>query len=140
MGHSRNRAVVFLVLAAAVASPAAAQDPIINVVGEEAYQTACAVCHGSTAQGDGEFADVLKVRPPDLTTLRARNDGVFPYMDIFRTVDGRETVRAHGTPVMPIWGDYFIRQIGDVPGPFSRELLARTRITALVDYLETLQR
>jgi mono/diheme cytochrome c family protein len=110
------------------------------VVGEEAYRVSCAVCHGSTGQGDGEFADVLTVKPTNLTTLSAQNDGVFPYLEVFQAVDGRTTIRAHGTAVMPIWGDYFKRQIGDVAGPFGSELLARARITALVDYIETLQR
>ena len=140
MGCRSVSALVVVVLATSIPLPAVAQVQIINVVGEEAYLAACAVCHGSTGQGDGEFADVLNVRPTDLTTLSAGNGGVFPYMEVFRAVDGREAVRAHGSSVMPIWGDYFKRQVGDVPGPFSAELLARTRITALVDYIEALQK
>ena len=68
-----------------------------NQIGADAYTAACAVCHGSDGKGAGEFADVLTVAPPDLTVLKAQNDDVFPYLDVFQIVDGRTTLRAHGT-------------------------------------------
>lgn len=111
-----------------------------NQVGADSFRVACAVCHGSAGQGDGEFAGVLTVRPPDLTKLSASNDGVFPYLKVFQTVDGRASIRAHGSPVMPIWGDTFTRELGRDAGPFGTELLVRARIVALVDYVESLQR
>jgi mono/diheme cytochrome c family protein len=111
-----------------------------NQLGSDTYQAACAVCHGPAGQGDGEFSDVLTVKPPNLTLLSANNDGVFPYLDVFRTVDGRTTIRAHGSAVMPIWGDTFKREIGESAGPFGAEILVRARIVALVDYLESLQK
>lgn len=119
-------------------APALAQD---NTIGQEAYTVSCAVCHGSDGQGGGEFADVLKVAPPDLTQLTAgTSDKVFPYLYVFETVDGRAAIRAHGTPEMPIWGDTFKRRIGEEAGPFGSELLIRAKIVALVDYIESLQR
>lgn len=117
-------------------SPGSGQD---NQIGADSYAAACAVCHGSDGKGGGEFAGVLTVQPPDLTTLQARNEGVFPYLDVFHVVDGRTTLRAHGTSAMPIWGDTFKQQIGDYAGPFGAELLVRARITALVDYIESMQ-
>lgn len=117
-------------------TPAVGQD---NTLGAETYQVACAVCHGADARGGGEFADVLTVRPPDLTKLSQANDGVFPFLKVFQTVDGRTSIRAHGTPVMPIWGDTFKEQVGQSAGPMGAELLVRAKIVALVDYLETLQ-
>ena len=119
-----------------LALPGSAQD---NSVGKAAYEVACAVCHGSTGQGNGEFADVLVVKPPDLTKLSAANDGVFPYLKVFQTIDGRTTIRAHGSPVMPIWGDHFTREVEGVAGGFGSELMVRARIVALVDYVESLQ-
>ncbi len=110
-----------------------------NQIGADAYTAACAVCHGSDGKGAGEFADVLTVAPPDLTVLKAQNDDVFPYLDVFQIVDGRTTLRAHGTSAMPIWGDTFKREIGDDAGPFGSELLVRARIVALVDYIESIQ-
>ena len=138
-GYEYNVTLGLAAVSLAFASPGSAQD-LTNTVGEEAFRVSCAVCHGSTGQGDGEFADVLKVKPADLTKLSANNDGVFPYLRVFQTIDGRTTLRAHGTPIMPIWGDYFKRQIGESAGPFGSELLARARIVALADYLESLQR
>lgn len=82
---------------------------------------------------------MLTVQPPNLTTLTSQNEGVFPYLDVFHTIDGRTTIRAHGTSEMPIWGDYFSRQIGEAAGPFGRELLIRAQVVALVDYIESLQ-
>lgn len=120
-----------------LATPVMAQD---NSVGAEAYRVACAVCHGADGKGGGEFADVLTIKPPDLTRLSQANDGVYPYLKVFQTIDGRASIRAHGTPVMPIWGDTFSRDIGQAAGPFGSELLVRARIVALVDYLETLQK
>ena len=110
-----------------------------NQIGADAYTAGCAVCHGSDGKGAGEFADVLTVAPPDLTVLKAQNDDVFPYLDVFQIVDGRTTLRAHGTSAMPIWGDTFKREIGDDAGPFGSELLVRARIVALVDYIESIQ-
>lgn len=125
---------VLLVLGAS--SAAYGQD---NQIGADAYAAACAVCHGSDGKGGGEFADVLTVAPPDLTVLKSRNDDVFPYLDVFQIVDGRTTLRAHGTSAMPIWGDTFKQEIGENAGPFGSELLVRARIVALVDYIESIQ-
>lgn len=133
----RNSVALALVVGLGVATPGIAQD---NTVGKAAYDVACAVCHGSSGQGGGEFADVLTVKPPDLTAISARNGGEFPYLKVFQIVDGRTTVRAHGTSVMPIWGDYFSREAEGASGGFGTELMVRARIVALVDYIETLQK
>ena len=129
-------ALAGVLLFLAASSTGYAQD---NQIGADAYTAACAVCHGSDGKGAGEFADVLTVAPPDLTVLKAQNDDVFPYLDVFQIVDGRTTLRAHGTSAMPIWGDTFKREIGDDAGPFGSELLVRARIVALVDYIESIQ-
>lgn len=117
-------------------SAAFAQD---NAVGAQVFSASCAVCHGADGKGDGEFGDVLTVKPANLTRLSANNDGVFPYLRVFHTIDGRTTIRAHGPAIMPIWGDTFAGEIGEAGGPFGRELLIRAKIVALVDYIETLQ-
>ena len=46
--------------------------------GKQAFLGSCASCHGFDAKGTGEMADALFKMPPDLTTLSARNGGVFP--------------------------------------------------------------
>ena len=137
--HARFSAVAAgIAIVLASGTPALAQD---NALGEEAYRVSCAVCHGSDGQGGGEFADVLKVAPPDLTRLTANtSDKVFPYLYVFETVDGRASIRAHGTAEMPIWGDTFRQRIGETAGPFGAELIIRAKIVALVDYVESIQR
>jgi mono/diheme cytochrome c family protein len=38
--------------------------------GKVMYKQYCAVCHGVEAKGDGPYASMLKVPPPNLTTLK----------------------------------------------------------------------
>lgn len=116
-------------------SAALAQD---NLVGEKEYERSCAICHGNAGQGNGEFGLLLTVKPSDLTRLTADNDGVFPFLDVFQTIDGRAIVRGHGSP-MPIWGATFTADVGDAAGPYGAELVIRARIVALVEYIEGLQ-
>ena len=111
-----------------------------NSIGAEAYRESCAVCHGPSGLGDGEFASVLTVKPPNLTLLSSKNHGEFPFLAVFQTIDGRAIVPAHGTRVMPIWGDYFEREAEAVTSPYGTELLVRAQIVALVDYIESLQK
>lgn len=125
-----------LTVALAMVGVSAAQE---NQIGAETFATLCVVCHGTTGTGDGEFADILTVKPTNLTTLAAKNNGEFPYLKVLRTLDGRTTVRAHGV-AMPVWGDVFKAEIGDSAGPYGAELLIRARIVALVDYIESLQK
>ncbi len=112
-----------------------------NLVGAEAFRTSCAVCHGADGKGDGEFAAMLTIKPSDLTVLKQNNsDKVFPYFDVFRTIDGRTELPAHGSRLMPIWGNYFAGRPDVMAAqPFGAELLIRARIVALVDYIESIQ-
>ncbi len=118
-----------------VAAPALSQD---NAVGRDAYTTSCAVCHGTDGRGHGEFAPYLTIAPSDLTKLSDNNDGVFPFLKVFQTIDGRAVVRGHGMQ-MPVWGDAFTAQVGESAGPYGAELLVRAKIVALVDHIESLQ-
>src|SRR5262245_42481647 len=78
--------------------------------GSALFSTYCSSCHGANATGDGPLASVLKKHPPDLTQIAKRNGGKFPDDKVFRTIDGRDPVRAHGSD-MPVWGDAFTRSI-----------------------------
>jgi hypothetical protein len=73
------------------------------------------------------------VAPTDLTQLARRRGGAFPALAVTRSIDGRDTVRGHGTGDMPVWGDAFERSVD--AGPDA----VRARIEALVGYLATLQ-
>lgn len=123
------------------ATPAAAQAtaPQAGVVsitdtGHETFRMYCAACHGPAARGDGPLASSMRRKPPNLTELARRNGGQYPSEMVFRTIDGRQPVRGHGGPDMPVWGDAFLRSqhAGD-------EAAVKQTIETLVKFLESIQ-
>ena len=68
------------------------------------YLSSCASCHGEDGKGKGPFSDKLKTAPPDLTTLAKKNNGVFPAVAVYRSIDGRTLIESHDIREMPIWG------------------------------------
>jgi hypothetical protein len=102
--------------------------------GTSDFQTYCASCHGTAAKGDGTIAKSLPKRPADLTQLAKRNNDVFPEAKAFKTIDGRTPGASHPGADMPMWGDVFAKS-SESPGPDA----AAARITALVEYLKTIQ-
>ena len=46
--------------------------------GKMDYEANCAACHGQNGKGDGPLSTELRTKPPDLTLIAQRNDGVFP--------------------------------------------------------------
>ena len=130
-----------VLLAPGAATPAAAQVPVAeqqemkqSVPGGEVYRTYCASCHGTAARGDGPLASSMRRKPANLTEIATRNNGLFPSELVFKVIDGREKVRGHGGPDMPVWGDAFARSRdgGD-------EDRVKAVIKSLVDYLEAIQ-
>lgn len=109
------------------------------VLGKAEYMAACAACHGEAADGNGPIATMFKTRVPALTDIAARNDGVFPFLDIFHIVDGRTEVRAHGNP-MPIFGNRFRVNAEEHGAIFGTESEVRARVTELVLYLQSIQK
>jgi hypothetical protein len=91
------------------------------------------------------MAVLLKVRPPDLTRLAARNGGKFPFEYVTKIIDGRAAVGPHGTRDMPVWGDRYMR---DFPKAVLREPhrskivepLVHARILELAYYLRSIQK
>ena len=84
-----------------------AQPASADAVGQRLYQNYCAGCHGAS----GEGAHGVSGSGPPLTNLARHNGGVFPSGRVVRIIDGREEVRAHGSP-MPTWGNKFARTFG----------------------------
>ena len=132
---------------AGFAGPAQSED---SDVGKLEFQSSCASCHGMDAKGKGPVSDQLKIPPPDLTTLAKNNSGVFPTNAVYETIYGSKTIPAHGNREMPIWGERFnpIMNYPHIIDPtydaldLSRELrdvVVRTRILAVVDYLSRIQ-
>ena len=134
-------------LTAGFAAVAQAEDVDI---GKSEFQSSCASCHGTDAKGKGPVSDQLKIPPPDLTMLAKNNNGVFPTNAVYETIYGLKTIPAHGTREMPIWGERF-NPIINLPhyvdpsywkmaGPEqSPEVVVRTRILAVIDYLSRVQ-
>jgi mono/diheme cytochrome c family protein len=99
------------------------------------YATHCAACHGAEGEGDGPVAITMAVSVPNLRVLAERNGGEFPAEAVASYIDGRALPAAHGTRLMPVWGDVFAatqRVVVDAADP-------ETRIAAVVDYLRGIQ-
>lgn len=138
-GRAKKLVAAGAVIAAMLLAPrvAAAQELVQSrqtTPGGTVFQTYCASCHGTTARGDGPLAANMIRKPSNLIEIARRNGGVFPSELVFRTIDGRQPIRGHGGPDMPVWGDAFSR---------SREAGDAARVKAviqsLVDYLESIQ-
>jgi len=112
-------------------------------LGRYEYEAHCASCHGLSAEGDGPLRPFLVQPPADLTRLSQRYGGRFPAGHIADLIDGRSTATAsvHGTRDMPVWGAVYLRESREQTRgtPFPAEWSVRGRITALVEYLRTLQ-
>lgn len=104
--------------------------------GSVMYAQYCANCHGADAKGDGPYASMLKVPPPNLTTIAKRHgNGKFPYEYVYDilTLGPRLNTILHGSSDMPAWGDVFQTLYK------NDENVAQQRIKNLSDYLASLQ-
>lgn len=119
-------------------SASALAQSTINL-GQREFEAKCAVCHGKDGKGHGPYADQLKISLPDLTTLARRNGGVFPVTRTYEVIEGAG--KGHGTRDMPVWGlDYTIQAADALPElPYNQAMYVRTRIMALLEYLNQLQ-
>ncbi len=109
--------------------------------GRETYQTYCASCHGTEADGRGSLARHLTVRPTDLTKVKQLNQGVFPKEEVRQAIDGRKEIGPHGSADMPVWGDVFQSSMAlktFEQGETDEDRAAR-KIRELVQYLESIQ-
>lgn len=122
------------------AGPALAQEvePGDAREGAEVFATYCAACHGLEGRGDGRMAAVLKVLPPDLTGLRARNGGVFPVEAVIFQIDGRSPVLAHGAE-MPLFGEFFQGEDIAVKSETGQPILTSRPIADVVAWLRGVQ-
>lgn len=109
-------------------------------LGKREFETNCVSCHGNHAKGNGPFVELLRKSPPDLTTLTKRNGGAFPVSRVYETIDATN-LPSHGSRDMPIWGTDYRIKAGEYYGEleYSPEVFVRSRILALIDYLNRLQ-
>ena len=88
-------------------------------------------CHDQNGKENGPVSAELRTKPTDLTLIAKKNGGVFPSEVLYRIIDGRRTIRAHGSYEMPVWGSIILRS--------ESEEIARNRISAIIGYLKTIQ-
>lgn len=115
-------------------SAAFAEEPLAPA--KQAYLRYCSACHGEGGKGDGVVSHLMNPRPADLTQLAKKNNGEFPFMRVIRIIDGRETMRAHGDPDMPVWGEIFATE---VPGALNKEAAIRGKVLLITEYLASIQ-
>lgn len=104
--------------------------------GKNLYVQYCSACHGPGGKGDGVLSNLMQPKPTDLTQLAKKSGGKFPFYDIIRIIDGRETVRAHGNSNMPVWGARFQAEESDSP---DAQAITRGKVVLIADYLESIQ-
>lgn len=127
------------VLAGAATLVVACAPEVRTGTGARDYAQFCASCHGADGRGNGPALAGLSPRPNDLTTIRARNGGTFPRLQVMGWIAGHTMGRSDSH--MPQFGDWLeqggtvIHDAGDGnPAPTP------ARLVGLVDYLETIQR
>ena len=135
-----------LVAASALACTAGAGSAAEETIGQREFTRYCAGCHGSAGEGGGPIADYYGITPPPLSRLAAHNSGTFPLDRVYRTIDGRQALAAHGSGDMQVWGERYSREIDDIAidAPAAtqetlRDRLVRGRILELIYYLLTIQ-
>jgi len=101
--------------------------------GDMMYKQYCSACHGLDGKGGGPVASMLKVPPPDLSTLAKRHGGKFPYDYVSSVLRFGPGVSAHGSKDMPTWGPIF-----NFLDKYN-ERSVRQRIKNLTGYLASLQ-
>jgi len=135
-----SKSLILALLLLAFAQPCFAEEPYdTEEAGKLQFIDNCALCHGSSAKGDGVFAKLLTIDTPDLTLLKKHNNGYFPYREIYLMVDGREEVLLHGPRYMPIWGDRFKSSTWASVSDDHADTLVRGTIFELLMYLESIQ-
>ena len=117
-----RRTIVALSMLCLLAWPVTAAE---TDTGKALYVKYCGACHGPEAKGDGIAGTFMRPKPPDLTLIAKRNHGEFPAQKTMEIIDGRKTVRAHGDPDMPVWGEMLHDQ---------------EKLRLITDYLGTIQR
>ena len=104
--------------------------------GKQMYLRYCSACHGPGGKGDGVVSQLMRPQPTDLTQLAKNADGKYPFNRVMRVIDGKDTVRAHGDPDMPVWGELLADEEGHTP---QRNTVVRGKVVQITQFVETLQ-
>jgi mono/diheme cytochrome c family protein len=125
-----------LIVAAALvsAAPVARASEAAN---KALYLKYCGSCHGADGKGDGVLSGVLQTKPADLTQIAKKNGGEFPTAEVAKFINGTKTMRAHGDPEMPVWGEVFQDQARS--GASSKKAQAHAKIAFITAYIKSIQ-
>ncbi len=128
-------ALVWEVQAVSLAQTGTRLDP-----GKREFEVRCASCHGLTGKGNGTITDLLRRSPPDLTQLAKSNGGILPMERLYQSILG-ESVAAHGSRDMPVWGTVYRADAAGYYGevPYDPEGYVRGRVLSLLEYISRLQ-
>jgi mono/diheme cytochrome c family protein len=108
----------------------------VSMSGEDLYRRFCASCHGTQGRGDGPVASSFRVEVPDLTQTARRLQGKEGRDRLIRIIDGRYIIGAHGSRIMPVWGEDLAQlEIGNPDAERSSQII----IERLADYVSSLQ-
>lgn len=122
-----SRALLLLV---SLLAAACTREPVAPAHAGAAYRQYCASCHGDDGRGDGPVAAALAPPPPDLAA------STLNLAELMKVIDGRRTVRAHGTAAMPVWGKVFEQQL---EGDERQARQALREVQALAEHVQALQ-
>lgn len=109
--------------------------------GKQQFDTKCASCHGLKGKGDGPVRPWLTKSPSDLTTLAKKNGGILPIEAMYAMIEGGKGPSVHGSRDMPVWGAALRTEAAEfyMEAPYDPEVYARSRILALIEYINRLQ-
>ena len=134
--YRNARGLILVILLGMMVDTSDAQQHEVAEAGKIPYRQYCAVCHGLDGRGKGAMAQLLKVKPINLTQLSAKHKDIFPFWDVYRAIDGRKEIWGHGLRDMPIWGTVFKQEAGPDRGA---DLQAYARLLEIVYYIESIQ-
>ena len=104
--------------------------------GRAMYLRYCGACHGPGGKGDGVAGSFMRPKPADLTRLAEENGGTFPFNKVMSYIDGTQDVRAHGDPVMPVWGEVFR---AEAAWDMGRRTEVKGKLMSITDYVRSIQ-
>ena len=110
-----------------------------QTTGAEDFGDFCAGCHGMSGKGDGDAAALLDRKPADLTTISARNGGVFPGTAVMAKIWGY-TGGKDGEAVMPYFGPLLDSPLVPYDAGDGIESPTPLRLVQLAEYVERVQR
>jgi len=129
--HAIALAAALVLVIPAWAGAASDTDP-----GRATYLRYCGACHGPAGKGDGVASSFMTPKPADLTRLAEQNGGTFPFNKVMSYIDGTQDVRAHGDPVMPVWGEVFR---AEAAWDMGRRTEVHGKLMLITDYIRSIQ-